>query len=235
MDHQKSLEVAKESLLLSALPEDTAEALIAKAHVHHHDRGETIFLHGDVANSVFVVLDGWVKLYRVASNGNEAVVAVLTKGQSFGEAVALQQRPFPVSAEAVTECTLMSIDTRHFRALLMEHPDAVMSMLGGAYAHLHRLVGEIEALKARTGAQRVAEFLLDLCSCDAGGCMVTLPYDKVLIAGRLGMKPESLSRAFAKLRGVGVRINRLHAVIEDVERLRAYSEEDPAAAWSKAL
>ena len=47
-----------------------------------------------------------------------------------------------------------------------------------------------------------------------------LPYDKTLIAGRLGMKPESLSRAFSRLRLHGVTIDQSSAVIDSVERLR---------------
>ena len=92
----------------------------------------------------------------------------------------------------------------------------------------------MEQLKAQTGAQRVAEFLLDLAPCESGTCTVTLPYDKVLIAGRLGLKPESLSRAFHKLRDKGVRINQNHALIDNVMSLRDYAEEDPARAWASS-
>lgn len=60
-----------------------------------------------------------------------------------------------------------------------------------------------------------------------------LPYDKVLIAGRLGMKPESLSRTFVRLRDQGVTIRQNHAVIEDVTALRSFAEEDPAMAWAR--
>lgn len=62
---------------------------------------------------------------------------------------------------------------------------------------------------------------------------MVLPYDKVLIAGRLGMKPESLSRAFAKLRDQGVTIRQNNAAIADIAALRDFSEEDPAIAWSR--
>ena len=69
----------------------------------------------------------------------------------------------------------------------------------------HGLVGQIEGLKARSGVQRVAEFLLDLSAGREGEVSVALPYNKALIAGRLGIKPETLSRAFARLRDHGVR------------------------------
>jgi hypothetical protein len=63
---------------------------------------------------------------------------------------------------------------------------------------------------------------------------VDLPYEKNLIAGRLGMKPESLSRAFRRLGDKGVAIDRNHITIGDVAALRAYSAEDPAQSWMAA-
>ena len=61
-----------------------------------------------------------------------------------------------------------------------------------------------------------------------------LPYDKVLIAGRLGMKPESLSRAFIRLKKVGVTVSQNNAAIADVARLREFAGQDPALAWGRA-
>ncbi|HSM18949.1 MAG TPA: helix-turn-helix domain-containing protein, partial [Hyphomicrobiales bacterium] len=91
---------------------------------------------------------------------------------------------------------------------------------------MHQLVRQIEQLKAHTGVQRVAEFLASLCPVEEGACTIGLPYDKALIAGRLGMKPESLSRAFARLRGIGVRVDQNTAAISDVARLRNYVDEE---------
>jgi CRP-like cAMP-binding protein len=117
---------------------------------------------------------------------------------------------------------------------MKSRPELCTAVLASTFRHLHSLIGQVEQLKARTGAQRVAEFLLELCPVDEGACAVTLPYDKILIAGRLGMKPESLSRAFARLRESGVMVRQNHAAIADVEKLRDYVEEDRAASWSKA-
>jgi hypothetical protein len=107
-------------------------------------------------------------------------------------------------------------------------PDIGLAMLALTSQHLHRLVMQIEALKAQTGAQRVAEFLLEVCPVKAGACVISLPYDKVLIAGRLGLKPESLSRAFAKLKAHGVHVYQSKAAIDDVERVREFINEERA-------
>ncbi len=227
--------IARESFFLASLPARAAEALVAAAAFGSVERGATLFLQGETANVIHIVIEGWVKLYRIAPSGAEAVVNVFTKGGSFGEAVALRGQPYPVSAEAVTDCVLMQIPASSLTSLIRRDPEVAITVLAATFQHLKSLVAQVEQMKAQTGAQRVAEFLLELCNCVTGSCVVGLPYDKVLIAGRLGMKPESLSRAFHKLRTVGVIVDGHHAAIEDIGRLRYYCEQDPALAWNKAL
>ena len=230
-EHKK---LAMNSLLLLRTPPDLVETVLASARVLELDRGATIFLQVEQANAIYIVAEGWVKIFRIAANGAEAVVHVVTKSQSFGEAASLRNDNYPVTAEAVTDTALIRIDAEVLRRLICECPEFAMSILAATFQHLHELVAQVEQLKAQTGAQRVAEFLLDLAPCESGTCTVTLPYDKVLIAGRLGLKPESLSRAFHKLRDKGVRINQNHALIDNVMSLRDYAEEDPARAWASS-
>ena len=220
--------VARESLLFSSAPKEVSDLLLRRAVVTSHPPGTTIFAQDDPAEAIFVVIEGWVKLYRIAQSGAEAIVGVFTKRHSFGEAAALRGGRYPVYAETVTETTLLRIDARDLLDLLRSQPEVSIAMLTATYAHLHGLIAQIEQLKARTAPQRVAEFLLDLTKCKVGPCAVTLPYDKVLIAGRLGMKPESLSRAFSRLRNHGVKIKRNSAEIRDVEILLAYADDSRA-------
>lgn len=216
--------------MLATTPEPVAQAVLATSHARNFVRGATIFLQGERASAVYIVAEGWVKLYRSSPSGAEAVVAVFTKGASFGEAVAFRNDTYPVAAEAATDCTLVRIEVETLLHRLRENPEIAIAILSSTFAHLQGLVGHIVQLKAQTGAQRVAEFLLELAPCAEGPCEVTLPYDKVLIAGRLGMKPESLSRAFARLKVHGVHIRQNIAVIGDIAVLRDYVEEDPVPA-----
>ncbi len=225
--------VALRSILFSSVPRDLAEELLARSLVQSYSRGSTIFLQDDRAEAVHIVLAGWVKLFRVSPGGSEAVVGVFTRGGSFGEAVAFRGDRYPVTAEAVTDVRLLSVRAGVMLETMKSRPELCVAVLASTFQHLHELITQVEQLKAHTGAQRVAEFLLELCPVGEGACTVTLPYDKTLIAGRLGMKPESLSRAFARLRELGVQVKQHHAAIADVERLRDYLEEDRAAPLSR--
>ena len=89
---------------------------------------------------------------------------------------------------------------------------------------LRQLVDEIEQLKARSAAQRIADFFVKQAKVASGAARIALPYEKALIAGRLGMKPESFSRALAKLAELGVVVERDSVSIRDVARLAAFAE-----------
>jgi len=56
-----------------------------------------------------------------------------------------------------------------------------------------------------------------------------LPYDKVLIAAQLGLTPESLSRAFARLKMAGVAIDAAQVVVKDIAKLRQIATNDRSA------
>lgn len=228
-------QIACQSRLFATLPAELRDPLLDAAHISRLRRGEAVFHHGDTAHSLHIVTDGWVKLYRIAPNGTEAVVGVMTRGQSFGEPIALRRACYPVSAEATTDCGLIAVPAEAFLTLLRQHPEAAISILSATFLHLQGLVEQIEQLKARSGAQRVAEFLVELCPEDAESATVTLPYDKVLIAGRLGMKPESLSRAFSRLRDHGVRITQASAAISSVSRLRELAHADGSGALGRVI
>lgn len=227
-------DIIEKSLFLQSLPEEVLDELLASATKKEYQRGDTMFLQGDPATHIFIVLEGWVKLFRISTNGNEAVVNVFSRGQSFGEAAALQSAIYPVSCDAVTDCVLASVPANKLINLIKERPEISLSVIASTFRHLHDLVGQLEQIKSHTGGQRIAQFLLDLAPVESGACVVSLPYDKTLIAGRLGMKPESLSRAFKKLSEVGVRIERNCASVEDLDRLRDYADTDPALAWQSA-
>lgn len=218
------VKIAKQSILLSNMPDETVQGVLAGSNIVSFDRGETIFIQDDEATTIYIVLSGWVKLYRTAMNGAEAVVEVFTKGHSFGEAVAFRGDCYPVSAEATTSCQLVRIPARRYMDMMRREPEMCLSILSATFQHLHSLVLQVEQIKAQSAAQRVAQFLYSLRSSDSGNCTVRLPYDKVLIAARLGMKPESLSRAFGTLRKQGISINKNHAEIGDVEKLRIFAQ-----------
>ena len=214
------LKTASQTAVLCGLDPRTVHILLAPATVVDLGPGDALFRQGEPAAAFFIVIEGWVKLYRITPAGDEAVLHVLTKGESFAEAVAFAGGRYPATASAVTNSRVVLIPAHHVICCIREMPDIAIAMIASTSQHLHRLVQRVEQLSAQSGLQRVAEFLAALCPNISGSCTISLPYDKSLIAGRLGLKPESLSRVFAKLRLVGVDVRASDVIVREVEQLR---------------
>jgi CRP-like cAMP-binding protein len=80
------LEIVRRINILHGLNPLMVERLIAPATVLSLREGETVFRQGDPADAFFIVIEGWVKLYRITLSGEEAVISLFTKGDSFAEA-----------------------------------------------------------------------------------------------------------------------------------------------------
>lgn len=217
------LKLVRSTVLLNQLNHELLFSLLEASTVLQVSSGETLFTQGDDVVACFIVIDGWVKLYLPAQFEDETVVSVIGRGQSFAEAAVFSRSIYPVSAESVSDTRLLRIPRNILLKLISENAEFALSMLASTSKHLHRLVGQIEQLKTQSSAQRVARFLESLCLVKAGPCTIELPYDKGLIAGRLGMKPESLSRSFARLRDIGVKVERNFVKISLVEDLLDYA------------
>ncbi len=196
------------------------ERLIAPAVTLTFKSGDTVFRQGDPAASFFMVVDGWIKLYHITASGKEAVIYVFTKGESIAQAVAFTGQSYPAAAEAVSDARIVRIPAAHVIKCIRDTPDVAIAMIASTSFHLHHLLEQVAQLKVQSAVQRVAEFLVSLCPTGKGPFAIALPYDKILIAGRLGIKPESLSRVFATLRSAGVQVHALQVIVHDVGALR---------------
>lgn len=178
--------------------------LLQGARATTFERGDTLFTRGDPADRLFAVVEGWVKLTRTTPDGQESVIGVFGRGQSFAEAAIFQGGRYPVNGVVVEHSRLLVIPAQSFLAKLRQRPATMLNMLAAMSRHLHDLVRQVEQLSTRTTLERVAGFLASLASSGEVPVQLRLPHDKALIAGRLGMRPETFSRALLRLKDFGV-------------------------------
>ena len=212
--------------LFEGLSEELIQQIVGNRAAHAFKKGHLIFQQGDEAKHFYVILSGWVKLFRQLPSGDEAILHIFTVGETFAEAAMFDNMKYPASAEVVADAKLLAINCEHFKNQLAKNPEIAMRMLATSSLHLKNLVFEIEQVKARTSIQRVVQFLLGFCPKDSVSTVIELPYEKHLIATRLGIKPESLSRLLNQLRSHGVVCVKNKIVISDIPRLHHMIMED---------
>lgn len=222
-DHWKTVRHCE---LFRGVPEPVLREIVNGRRPLTLARGQTLFRRGDPADAFFVVLSGWMKLSRTGPQGAETIVHVAKAGESFAEAVMFMESAFPVDAEAATDVTLLRIDASVMRAHLSADATLAFAMLAAMSLRLRGLVDEIERLKGRSALSRLASFLLEFCG-EGETASFELPFGKALIAARLGITPESLSRALARLRGFGAIVAKDHVEVTSSAALRRLAAGEP--------
>lgn len=222
-DHNdRDLQLLRKMSLFKGLDDEAFGRLLCHAKVQKVARNEVIFVEGEPAAQLFLVLSGWIKLWRQSEDGHESVIGVFAEGESFAEAAIFDQKGYPVSAVAADDSRLLVISAASVLREFRKNPDYAINVVADLSRHMRLLVRQIEQLSISSSTERLARFLVKLCPKDAEEAVVRFPVEKSLIAGRLGMQPETLSRGLAKLRKIGVNTKGSMVTIDDVEALRNY-------------
>ncbi|WP_449370090.1 Crp/Fnr family transcriptional regulator [Thiomonas sp.] len=188
--------------------------------------GSVLFTEGGEGSAFYLVLAGRVLLSSGSAAGQEKIVEIIQPDQLFALAVGFLGKKYPVTATCEGRCELIEIPFAPFLQILREQPELTWLMMGNLSVRLNFMINEIRRLSVESADARVAEYLLDQCPHRDGPARVELPCTKAALAARLGIKPETLSRVFARLRRDGLAdIGRLHVDIPDPQALRAWRSD----------
>lgn len=222
----RDLELLRRTALCRAVGDDVMDRLARGGFVQALPKGATLFGEGDEAEFVHVLLSGRVGLTATGPEGQTTVVEIFPEGEIFVAPAAILRLPYLVTARLATDSRVLMIPAETFRRALAEEPRLALAMVEVLARHWRLLVTQIKDLKLRPAAQRLAGGLVDLAETGSGAATVELPVERRLLAQRLGMTPESLSRAFHTLRPLGVASRGRMVRLDDIASLRAWC--DPA-------
>jgi CRP/FNR family transcriptional regulator, transcriptional activator FtrB len=182
---------------------------------------------GERAEALYIVLEGQLSVSATSANGTAAVVEVIRAGGAIGLATLLAGLPRLLNARTINPCRLLAIEAAGLLALVEEDAPLMSALLRAEAQDFRALVRQVCDLKLRTTAQRLGCYLLSLSTeKNENTTALRLPFDKRLLAARLGCRQENLSRAFAALRGFGVETHGARVILHDIAALRGYSEPD---------
>ena len=211
--------------LFQQIPEKDLDIWTEQSTFQTVDKGQVLFVQGEKAVRFFVITFGWIKLFRETLDGTQAIVDILSSGHMFGESSLFHEDMYPYSAEAAENVEILSLPLTLLKTQLETNPKFSLALLS-EMAHMRRQQDrELEHRAIQNAPQRIACFLLRLVNqSHTGSATIHLPYDKTLIAARLGMQPETFSRALAKLKEtMGIEIRGSSVVLKDIHALSCYS------------
>ncbi len=207
--------------LFTDMGDDALMALLRDARLRRFRRGAAVFEQSARADRFYIVTAGWIKAYCQDPDGQENVIAVFGPGESLAEADMFMSGDFPFSARAAANARLVMVPRTGILNQLRNDPDVALGMLASMSRPLCGFAKQLEQFTVKPAVQRLALFLKELVGMEEGSGEIELPLDKVLIARRLGMQPETLSRALSKLRSIGVVSNGNRVIVGDIAALQS--------------
>ncbi len=186
-------------------------------------KDEVVVRHGDLAEYLWLVYSGWVKLTRQTPDGKETITGLCTEGDVFGEAALFPNASYPYHAEIIGgSAELGFVAAKALQQVIRRDSGfsaALMSLLNDRNAQTQL---RLEHVSTMSTAQRLGCFLLRLCKDNSTNATLQIPVEKHILASYLGMKPETLSRSLQQLKTVGVEGVGARITVQNVGRLRNF-------------
>ena len=218
-------ECVRQHHLFSGLEQDDFDGLMQQVSRVTLEKGEVLFHRGDNAKFFYFVESGHLELNLVAATGQKKVLEVLGPDRTFAEAVAFMRgHKYPVTCEALDDSVLCQIPNQAYVDLIYANPDACMRLLGDISRHLHARVREIERLTVQNAHSRLVSYLLDhVVESNDDEATIRLELPKHVIASRLSVTPETLSRLLRTMADDGIlTIEDRVIFVHSLARLRPY-------------
>ncbi|ORV51721.1 hypothetical protein AWC03_21815 [Mycobacterium europaeum] len=228
--------------MFDGLDSKHVDFLAAESRAIFLPAGQVLFRKGTPSTGFYMVRDGLMQLSVSNSEGVVKVVEIIRPGGAFGHAVMFVHEPYPVDATALVDTHLVFVPAAAVDRVLDEEPAMARIMLASMARRLQSKIQDIAMLSLQSATQRIVAYILGAigagtysvgggagvsesdASRAAPSASVELPALKQVLASRLGMTPETFSRAIRTLTDKGlIRTDGAVVQIPDVAALDAYA------------
>ncbi len=199
--------ILKRIHLFQSLTTEEFELIKQHKRVIQLEAGENLFKQEQAAYHFYWLHQGQIKLYRISTNGNEKIIDIIQAQHSFAEAVMFMQRKsYPVNANALKPSIVLAFDNATFSKILQTSQQTCFRIMATMSCRLHQLINDIEELTLQQANSRLVHYLQQQIfyhqtqvPLSKPPIIIDLDISKQVLACRLSMKPETLSRSLKQL------------------------------------
>jgi len=195
----------------------------------HFKKGELLFLSGEQAKGLFVVVNGQIRVFQQNAEGREQVMHIDTAGSVVAEVAVFDGGPYPASAISEADVDVLFIDKNDVHDFCRMYPALALQALKLMAQRVRKHAQLVESLCFHEVGQRLALFLLTRAQSagtpmeDRAAFHLSLSHHEIAI--RIGSVRDVVARAFARLKHDGLITAQGHEVtIPNVQALKLYAD-----------
>ena len=185
-------EILKEVEMFSELKSSELDALSNISHMHDYQKGSTLFMKGDISDSLMLLVDGVVSIFKHDNKGNEIIIGYFTHYALLAEPATLRRTALPSSSTFKTNGTIIKINLDKFEKLFMSYPNISYGIIQSLLTKIELLQQNIHFNIASTSSEKILHFYKQ-------NPKLSLNLKKYEIASILGITSETFSRNITKL------------------------------------
>jgi len=218
------LELLQKVPTFARLTNDQLALLARSVGTQTFERDETIFHQGSIGSTLYIIVDGQVRIYTVNEAGQEMTVRMLKTGEFFGELALLDGQPRSASVEAMCPTIALTLHRSTFLHIINVYPSIAASLLEAMGARLRLTTVYAEQMANLSASQRVVHQLCELATCygiaDGGAIRIDLHLTQDNLASLSGTTRETVNRVLSNLRDQGlIRVERARVSVLKMQQL----------------
>ena len=194
--------IRKVAVLKAATDEDVRE--IARLGIPRAvEEGAYFFFQGDVADYLYIMMNGRAKLCQISSDGQQVNLRTLIPGQLFGAVGAVEPRAtYPAFAQALEDSTAIAIECAEFRKILETRPHLSFGLMRLMTGYIREIQERYRELATERVEQRIARALLRLAAqsgrrLEGEGLLIELSFSREDLAEMTGTTLYTVSRTLS--------------------------------------
>lgn len=192
-----------------------------------YQKGEILFLEGNICERIFIVQSGNIKVFRTASSGKEQILETLSPGDTCACNPGSKEWHCSSSSQAMTDCKVWYFSREQYGLLVQSNPKIVYTLNKLFAERLCRFSSLIEEISLKDVKKRLIKFFLDMHANNvkkyAKSKVVFLPFTREEIAQRIGTSRETVARYLNQLKDEKlIDIKPYQIIIRDKEGLERY-------------
>jgi len=177
----------------SGLDEESLQKLDHMSTLLKLDSGNKLFYEGERSESLYVLIDGVIRMFKTDSKGRQIFIHQFTPISLIGELATFEKIPFPATAEAVVKCEVIKINFLDFSQNLLKNSDISLKIIQSLLEKVKILSNVIHHELILTTEGRIAKLLVE-------DIEIFAQIKHTKIAAILNTTPETLSRTLTKFK-----------------------------------
>ncbi len=162
MEHRELIRQLEEVSIFECLSEKELNELVASSQLMTFKKDDVIIFESQEGNSVYVILEGMVKISRTNEEHKEVILAILGEKEFFGEMSVLDGATRSADAVALTRVRVLRIDGKVFLDFIEKHPKFALSLLRELVSRLRKTDSQIKSISLDDAVGKVASVIVRL-------------------------------------------------------------------------